>query len=60
MEYGVYQTPDNTPDVMKHYVEMYKEMREALDAQFIITICASIMWLQHGMLMWVGVTSKRV
>ena len=31
MKYGVYQTPDNTPDVMVQYLEMYKEIREALD-----------------------------
>mgnify|MGYP003681910145 CR=1 FL=1 len=31
MEYGVYQTPDNEPDAMVHYVEMYREIRRALD-----------------------------
>ena len=31
MEYGVYQTPNNEPDAMVHYVEMYHEMRRALD-----------------------------
>ncbi|MEN8157934.1 MAG: hypothetical protein ABFS10_13365, partial [Bacteroidota bacterium] len=31
MEYGVYQTPGNEPEAMVHYVEMYREMRRALD-----------------------------
>ena len=31
MEYGVYQTPNNDPDAMAHYVEMYREIRKALD-----------------------------
>lgn len=31
MQYGVYQTPDNTPDALVHYIEMYKEIRGALD-----------------------------
>jgi len=31
MWYGVYQTPENNPPAMAHYVEMYKEIREALD-----------------------------
>ena len=31
MEYGVYQTPDNEPNAMVHYVEMYQEIRRALD-----------------------------
>jgi hypothetical protein len=31
MLYGVYQTPGNQPDALVHYVEMYREMRAALD-----------------------------
>ena len=31
MEYGVYQTPDNNPPAMAHYVDMYREIRNALD-----------------------------
>jgi len=31
MEYGVYQTPGNVPPAMAHYVDMYKEIRRALD-----------------------------
>jgi len=31
MEYGVFQTPGNNPPAMVHYVEMYKEIRQALD-----------------------------
>lgn len=31
MEYGVYRTPEGGPDVHRHYVEMYREMRAALD-----------------------------
>jgi hypothetical protein len=31
MEYGVYRTPEGGPDVYRHYVEMYREMRAALD-----------------------------
>lgn len=31
MEYGVYQTPGDNPPAMAHYVEMYKELRQALD-----------------------------
>lgn len=31
MEYGVFQTPGNKPEAMVHYVEMYREMRRALD-----------------------------
>lgn len=31
MEYGVYQTPGNNPPAMEHYVDMYKELRQALD-----------------------------
>ena len=33
MQYGVYQTPNNKPDMMAYYVDMYKEMRLALDAK---------------------------
>jgi len=32
MEYGVYQTPGNHPPAMAHYVDMYREIRNALDA----------------------------
>jgi hypothetical protein len=32
MAYGVYQMPEGGPDTFAHYVEMYREMREALDA----------------------------
>lgn len=32
MEYGVFQTPEDGPDEMAHYVDMYRAMREALDA----------------------------
>lgn len=32
MCYGIYQTPAGGPDVWDHYVEMYREMRAALDA----------------------------
>jgi hypothetical protein len=32
MEYGVYQTPPGGPDVYRHYVDMYRQMRLALDA----------------------------
>ena len=31
MEYGVYQTPNNKPNILVHYVEMYREIRRALD-----------------------------
>jgi len=31
MEYGVYQTPNDTPPAIVHYVEMYREIRAALD-----------------------------
>jgi hypothetical protein len=31
MEYGVYQTPEGGPDVHRHYVDMYRQMRLALD-----------------------------
>ena len=31
MEYGVYRTPEGGPDVYRHYVGMYREMRAALD-----------------------------
>jgi hypothetical protein len=31
MEYGVFQTPGNVPPVMAHYVDMYREIRSALD-----------------------------
>ena len=31
MEYGVYQTPSGGPDVYRHYVDMYRQMRLALD-----------------------------
>jgi hypothetical protein len=31
MEYGVYRTPEGGPDVHRHYVDMYREMRRALD-----------------------------
>jgi len=31
MEYGVFQTPGNNPPAMVHYVEMYREIRQALD-----------------------------
>jgi hypothetical protein len=31
MEYGVYQTPAGGPDVYRHYVDMYRAMRLALD-----------------------------
>jgi hypothetical protein len=31
MEYGVYQTPAGGPDVYRHYVDMYRELRAALD-----------------------------
>ena len=31
MEYGVYQTPAGGPDVYRHYVDMYRQMRAALD-----------------------------
>ncbi len=31
MEYGVYQTPDIEPNVFVHYIEMYREIRRALD-----------------------------
>ena len=27
MEYGVYRTPEGGPDVYRHYVDMYREMR---------------------------------
>jgi hypothetical protein len=30
--YGVYQVPAGGPDLYRHYVEMYSEMRRALDA----------------------------
>jgi hypothetical protein len=32
MAYGVYQMPEGTADTYVHYVEMYREMRSALDA----------------------------
>ena len=32
MAYGVFQMPEGGPDTYVHYVEMYREMREALDA----------------------------
>lgn len=32
MAYGVYQMPEGGPDSYVHYVEMYREMRAALDA----------------------------
>lgn len=31
MEYGVYQTPKNGPEVYSHYVDMFRQMRQALD-----------------------------
>ena len=31
MEYGVYQTPAGGPDVYRHYVDMYRQLRAALD-----------------------------
>jgi hypothetical protein len=31
MEFGVFQTPENNPSAMTHYVEMYKEIRQALN-----------------------------
>ncbi len=31
INYGVYQVPENGPDVYVHYVEMFREMRKALD-----------------------------
>jgi len=31
IHYGVYQTPPGGPDVFRHYVELYAEMRRALD-----------------------------
>lgn len=31
MEYGVYRTPQAGPDVYRHYVDMYRQMRVALD-----------------------------
>jgi len=31
MQYGVFETPAGGPDVTVHYVEMYREMRAALD-----------------------------
>jgi hypothetical protein len=31
MCYGVYQTPGNEPDMYVHYVDMYREIRAALD-----------------------------
>ncbi len=31
IHYGVYQTPPEGPDVFRHYVEMYVEMRRAMD-----------------------------
>lgn len=31
MEYGVYRTPEDGPDVYRHYVDMYRQMRLALD-----------------------------
>ena len=31
IHYGVYQTPPGGPDVFRHYVEMYREMRRAMD-----------------------------
>jgi hypothetical protein len=31
MEYGVYRTPEGGPDVYRHYVDMYRRMRLALD-----------------------------
>ena len=31
IHYGVYQTPPGGPDVFRHYVEMYAEMRRAID-----------------------------
>ena len=33
MAYGVYQTPNNKPHAMVHYVDMYREIRKALDAE---------------------------
>lgn len=32
MEYGVYLTPSSGPDVLVHYADMYKAIRQALDA----------------------------
>lgn len=32
INYGVYQVPENGPDVYVHYVEMFQEMRKALDS----------------------------
>jgi hypothetical protein len=32
MAYGIYQMPEGGPDTYVHYVEMYREMRGALDA----------------------------
>lgn len=31
MEYGVYQTPPDAPPALVHYVDMYREIRAALD-----------------------------
>jgi hypothetical protein len=31
IHYGVYQTPPGGPDVFRHYVDLYREMRRALD-----------------------------
>ncbi|HXY38734.1 MAG TPA: hypothetical protein VEQ10_03645 [Vicinamibacteria bacterium] len=31
LEYGVYQTPRDGPDAYRHYVDMYRAMRSALD-----------------------------
>lgn len=31
MEYGVYRTPEGGPNVVRHYVDMYRQMRLALD-----------------------------
>jgi hypothetical protein len=31
IDYGVYQTPPDGPDVFVHYVDMYRHMRQALD-----------------------------
>jgi hypothetical protein len=32
MQYGVYETPAGGPEVTAHYVDMYRQMRAALDA----------------------------
>jgi hypothetical protein len=38
IHYGVYQTPPEGPDVFRHYVDLYREMRSALDDAGLATI----------------------